>query len=1146
MNAPRKVPDQVLEAQLEASDPEVSAWVSANAGSGKTHVLTQRVISLLLTGSAPEKILCITFTKAAAANMATRVFETLSEWTALGDADLDERIKGAGVKPTPAIRALARRLFAVAIETPGGLKVQTIHAFCTRLLHQFPFEAGVAARFSVMDDATERQLLETLTLDVMLEGAANPDSALGAALETAITAAADQTFRDVIRAAIGKRDLIGGWINRAGSLDAAVAGLSQALGVLPGETAESIDERMFSETLIPHTEWPDVVASLAQGQKTDRDQAGRFTALRERSGRDRLDVLLSIHCTKALEPRTSLVTSAIRKSDPALADRLQAEQTRICALLDRRRALRCRDNTRALLTIAHAIIARYRAQKDRRGLLDYDDLIDRTLTLFRNTSAAWVLYKLDLGIDHILIDEAQDTSPRQWDIIRALSGEFTSGAGARSVERTLFAVGDDKQSIFSFQGADPEIFAGVASEFEKAFKAAGLVWKSVKLRTSFRSGPAILEAVDIVFKSPQAHAGFASDRTGTVHEALPDAAPGIVDIWPLMLSGEKTDIEGWDAPFDTASETSPQLQLARKIARHAAIWTKAGLQPRDIIVLVRQRGVLFESIIRALKAAEIPVAGADRLVLTEHIAVMDLIALADALLLPEDDLALATVLKSPLFGLSDDELFKIAWDRGVLSLRAALAARAHLDPRFADAARTLDALAAKARNQSPFAFYANLLGAHKTRQKFLSRLGPEANDAIDEFLNVALDYEKREAPSLQGFMAWLRAAQSEIKRDMELARDEVRVMTVHGAKGLEAPVVILADTTTRPEGHHPPKLIAVPAGPHEGLIWAGAKNTDPETVSRARESVSEAAQHEYNRLLYVALTRARDRLIVCGTASKTRKDGTPSIPDGCWYKLVENGLLEHSTATPAEDGDGTIQRFRKSALPKAAAVKKDSRSEAESPAWLTQPVAPEAIRTSAITPSGASEDDARYAASPSSFDRESALLRGTLVHRLMQSLPDITPEFRTEAARRYLARAGRDVAENVRDEIATQVFAILGHPAFQPLFAQGSRAEVPIVGRFGTWLISGQVDRLVVTDEAVLIADYKTNRPAPRSLDEALRTHRGYMRQLALYRAVLGRIYPGRSILAALIWTDSAALMDIPAQALDHALGAEFAVLTPA
>jgi ATP-dependent helicase/nuclease subunit A len=1140
---PRSVPPAVSAEQLKASDPNVSAWVSANAGSGKTHVLTERVIRLLLTGSAPEKILCITFTKAAAANMATRVFRTLSEWTALEDAALDARIAALDLVPSAALRALARRLFAVAIETPGGLKVQTIHAFCTRLLHQFPFEAGVAARFNVLDDATERQLLETITLDVMLEAAAKPDGALGGALETAITNASDQAFRDAVREAIGKRDQIEDWIARTGSIENAVAELSQALGVSENDTLEDVDEKMFSESLFPAAEWADVAAIFAQGGKADGDQAERFLLLRERSGRERLEILLDIHCTQARERRSSVITKPTREGNPALAERMLAEQDRVCALLETRRAVLSRDKTRALLTIAHAIAARYRAEKDRRGLLDYDDLIERALALFRNTSAAWVLFKLDLGIDHILIDEAQDTSPHQWEIIRALASEFTAGAGARKVARTLFAVGDDKQSIFSFQGADPDIFADVADEFETAFKGAELDWRDVKLRTSFRSGPAVLRAVDAVFKSPRAHAGFASDRAGTVHEWLPDASPGIVDLWPLELPEDGSEIEGWDAPFDTASETSPQVRLARRIARHAALWIKSGLQPRDIIVLVRQRGVLFESVIRALKAAEIPVAGADRLVLTEHIAVMDLMALADALLLPEDDLALASVLKSPLFGLSETDLFAIAWDRAPRSLRASLNAHASSDPRFESVARTLDALASAATRQSPFAFYASLLGAHHGRQRFLARLGPEANDAIDEFLNLALDYEAREAPSLQGFMAWLRNAQSEIKRDMELARDEVRVMTVHGAKGLEAPVVVLADTTTRPEGHIPPKLLDLPAGSHDGLVWAGPKATDPEAVAAARAVAIESARNEYNRLLYVGMTRAGKKLVICGTAPRvTKNERTPIILDNCWYRLVEETLDEHCNTIPAEDGDGTIRRFRESAPLTLIASEAEGRVETKRPSWLTQTLTGEAARIVAITPSGAAEDDARHAAAPSAFDRESALLRGTLVHRLMQSLPDIAPERRADAARAYLARAGRSLDDKGREEIAAQVFGVLDSAVFKPLFAPGSRAEVPIVGKLGTTIVSGQVDRLAVTGDAVLIADYKTNRPAPRTLADALKTHRGYVRQLALYRAVLGRIYPGRAIRAALIWTDNAALMDIPAAALD----AEIAMLTPA
>src|SRR5580692_5741932 len=270
MRTPDAIPTQVQDLQRAVANPDVSAWVAANAGSGKTHVLAQRVINLLLKGVEPEKILCITFTKAAAANMAKRVFDTLAQWTTLDDAALDDAIRArSDMAPDAKRRALARRLFARALETPGGLKVQTIHAFCTQLLHQFPFEANVAARFSVLDDAEQSQLLERLTLAVLLDGAAAPDGTLARALGTAMTAAADQTFRDVVREAIGHRDAINHWVNGAGSVQGAIANLSKELGVDPSDTLDAIEAAYFDGAIVAPEEWPAIAQALAQGGKTD-------------------------------------------------------------------------------------------------------------------------------------------------------------------------------------------------------------------------------------------------------------------------------------------------------------------------------------------------------------------------------------------------------------------------------------------------------------------------------------------------------------------------------------------------------------------------------------------------------------------------------------------------------------------------------------------------------------------------------------------------------------------------------------------------------------------------------------------------------------------------------------------------------------
>ena len=1103
----------------------MSAFVSANAGSGKTHVLAQRVINLLLGGCDPAKILCITFTKAAAANMANRVFGTLAEWTTLPDAALDERIRlSTGKAPDAKARARARRLFASALETPGGLKVQTIHAFCTRLLHQFPFEANVAARFSVLDEASTAQLLDKLTLDVLLQASSAPDSALGKALAAAIVVAADQTFKEVVGDAIRERDAIQDWIARAGGIEQAIAALSQSFGLAADDSAEKLEAEYFAASHIPKVEWPALIEMLSAGSANDQKHIAALEDAGTAIGRDRIEHYLKVFCTSELEPRKNIITKKLADRHPDWLARLQEEQTRLCDLLARERALYARDRTGALVTIAKEVIDRYAKEKERRGLLDYDDLIDKTLALFSNVAAAWVLYKLDLGIDHILIDEAQDTSPKQWEIVRAIASEFMPGGSRPNVKRTLFAVGDEKQSIFSFQGAAPRAFDEMRHVFERQFDRPELGWKHLRFHHSFRSGANVLGSVDRVFKAPEIFVSVTADEIGIPeHQPLPDAAPGLVELWPLIAPAEKKEIEGWDAPFDTESEMSPRVRLAQKIAKHVKHWTASGLKPGEVLVLVRQRGPLFEAIIRALKNEGVPVAGADRLVLTEHIAVMDLMALADCLLLADDDLALASVLKSPLFALSEQQLFELAWGRKG-SLRNSL--RGNKDDEFFKLVEgALEELASAARRLPPFAFFAHVLGPLRGRKKFLARLGPEANDALDEFLNLALDYETRETPSLQGFLAWLRAARSEVKRDMEMARDEVRVMTVHGAKGLEANTVILADTTTPPTGPRDPRLLQLAGG---ALAWATARADDVPVMAEARHQAHREARDEYRRLLYVAMTRAAERLVVCGT------QGAHKVPDGCWYQLVSDALGDECLKEPADDGDGEVLRYRKGEAPEIAREKSEPEptKEIAPPSWLTRDARQEKPALHSVTPSSAGEEETLRPAA--SAGAGIARLRGALTHRLLQALPDIPPERRGKAAAEFLAKKGKDLAEAARNAIAGEVTRLIDDARFAPLFLPGSRAEVAIVGKATIggqmFRVSGQIDRLAVTPEAVLIADFKTNRPVPQEVPHP------YITQLALYRAVLAKLYPGRPVRCAVIWTETPEIVELSGEVLDAAL----------
>ena len=1159
VTAPRQIPDAVRATQARASDPKSSAFVSANAGSGKTHVLVQRVIRLLLNGVPPEKILCITFTKAAAANMAERVFSTLGHWVTLDDKALDAAIVDAGItRPDATLRMRARELFACALETPGGLKVQTIHALCTRLLQQFPFEANVPARFSVIDDRDQNEMMERANLKVLLDASRDPNSAAGRALNVAMASAADVTFKDVVREACLSRDHFMAWTDSAGSADAAAAQISAALDVDPADRIEEVEREIIDGPNLPRSRWREVAATLDAGSKSEQGHAARLRQALVSIGSAQVEEYLGIFLTDERAPRKTVVTKKFGDTHPAIARLFELEGDRIGPLIERRRAVTARDRTQALLQIATAAAANYRREKQERGLLDYDDLIDKTLAMLDRVSSGWVHYKLDRGVDHVLIDEAQDTSPRQWDIVAHIISEFTSGQGARDgVTRTIFAVGDEKQSIFSFQGAAPREFDTRRRGLERKFVDAGLKFDPVSFTYSFRSGPAILQSVDYVFREEAIYRSIHSAESGyPIHNFLADAGPSLIDLWELQLPDKKEDMEGWRAPFDGISATSPEVRLAKRIQAEIKSLVDSGtmtgptgdrrpLRYGDMLVLVRRRGNAFDAVIQALKHANIPVAGADRLKLTEHIAIIDLMNLADALLLPQDDLALAVALKSPLFGLTDDDLFTLAWQRKG-SLRQALDHHAATDRKFEAVLHRLGACEARVLQETPFAFYAWLLGGDGGRARILKRLGHEANDALDEFLELALGHERKAPASLQGFMAWLRAADTEVKRDMEISRDEVRVMTVHGAKGLEASVVFLVDTTTSPADTQRLKLIHLPldnAPPHapEVVVWAGRKADDPASVAAARAAMLLETEDEYRRLLYVAMTRAADRLIVGGCMPGNMN----TIRRFSWYDLIDKGLGNSGLHLQTiETPDGVVKRYSRledAAAPTGKAAAPATTAPTELPAWLRAAAPPELRADRPLRPSDpAANEGQRIRTAESVLERARALLRGTLVHRLLQSLPDVAAERRRDAALKYLARNADGWTDGDREALAGGVLAVIGDSRFAPVFAPGSRAEVSIVGRLdrpgrSPALVSGQIDRLVVTADEVLIVDYKTNHAPPGTAAEA---PAAYVRQLALYRAVLQKLYPQLPVRAALLWTETAEFMEISSPALDAELAA--------
>src|SRR5262245_9756778 len=766
---------ETLRNQALASDPTASAWVSANAGTGKTHVLSTRVLRLLIAGTPPERILALTYTKAAAAEMSKRVLQRLGAWTTAADRGLDQELFPLlGRTPGVEERSHARRLLARTIETPGGLKVETIHAFCERLLKRFPLEAGVAPSFAILEEQ-QRQRLIAEALDEMLTIAtADKTGPLWSALKAAIAYAVDGNFERLLADAF---TLLGG-LNA--ELDE--KGLTQCgrrLRAHLGVRQEATEASMAAELagVLSEAALRDLATALSLGGKTDQDRAQDLTsALAAASSGGRAAALERLFLTQGKTARARLVTRELGRPD--LAAHLTAAQARFVALYQEQLALTVAEATLALQRLSADTLGRYRALKARLAVLDFDDLIARAATLLKSSAAVeWVLFKLDGGLDHILVDEAQDTSPVQWQVIRALAAEFFTGDGARNEARTLFAVGDEKQSIYGFQGASPTMFAEAGRAFAAAAEGAGRSWRQIPLTLSFRSVEPLLAAVDQIFAAPTRTPGVGGGDQPVAHFARRLGHAGVLEIWPIEKAAP---VEATSAftPLADAGTPHPVSRLAGRIADTIKGWLNAGerllsedrpVRPGDILILVRKRMPFAPAMVSALKTRRIPVAGADRLILTESIAVEDLMALGDVMLLPEDDLALAALLKSPLFDRSDEDLIGLAAGRPA-SLWQALMTRATEDAGWAEVARRLLAWQGEARLSTPYTFYASVLDRDGGRARMLARLGSEAADPLDEFLSQALAFEASGAPSLQGFLVALRGARPEIKPDMEQGR----------------------------------------------------------------------------------------------------------------------------------------------------------------------------------------------------------------------------------------------------------------------------------------------------------------------------------------------------------------------------------------
>jgi ATP-dependent helicase/nuclease subunit A len=1159
----RPDPDQVLEtkppsgadeAQRRASDPSVSAWVGASAGTGKTKVLTDRVMRLLLPrpdgspGTPPHKILCLTYTKAAAGEMALRISAALGRWAVMNDTDLDAALRALlGHDPGREVRAAARRLFAAVVDAPGGLKIMTLHSFCKSVLSRFPLEAGVLPGFRILADG-EADLLFSDSIEAVLRQAqTDPSGSLGDSLARLAGVMDEIALRGSLRALCAERLQLRAALTRHFGIEGLYTALCRDLGHDPGQTSDTIRDAACREAAFDAPGLREAAQALGRvkGVKSVRTAArlAAWCAACDGSRADHFADHEDVFFTHDGNLRKQIYPKEIERNQPDIARILDVEAARLDRVREAIRAARCAGMTRALLHPGVAVLEAYEAAKTRCAALDYEDLILRTLGLLDGASVGmvrarmvpWVMYKLDQGLDHILIDEAQDTNPEQWRIVEALADDFFSGLGARDdLTRTIFTVGDEKQSIFSFQRAAPDRFAAMRASFSEKITRSGANMEHVALDLSFRSTPSVLQLVDAVFADLRAAQGLGTQ--GSVHHRSHRAGQaGCVELWPVFAPPDKdTEKESpWTPPLTVRDAPTGAARAAEAIATRIQEWIAGGdvlashnrtIQAGDILILVRTRTPFVGQLVRALKVRGVPVTGVDRMVLTDQLAVQDLLALARFALLPEDDLTLACVLKSPFVGMDEEGLYALAQARSG-TLWEALKEDKAFENKGIPVVAWLRGLIARAGTQSPYEFFAGLLqepcpadpqgsGLRAVR----GRLGEDVLDPLDELLNAALAHEDVQIPSVQGFVHWIDRDAPEIKRELEEAQGRVRIMTVHGSKGLQAPIVILPDTLRAGSARRNRILwqdksgLSVP-------VWSARREDDPAPYRAAAERIAAREDEEYRRLLYVALTRAEDRLYVTGFRGARAPSG-----EG-WYDWIARGFEAIGTLEKRSTPEGDILRVTN---PQTDAPDRKPRAESvmeleSSPAWLWTPPAPEPDPPRPLVPTRPAAVEPA-AISPLAEGDAHRFRRGILTHRLLQFLPDLGISAQQDAAFAYLERQAGDLPEIVKVQIAQEVLAILRHPDHADVFGPGSMAEVPVTGLVGGRIVSGQIDRLLVTPQLVRIVDFKTNRPPPLREEDV---PAAYKAQLRAYRDALRLIWPDRPVRCALLWTDGPRMMDV-------------------
>ncbi|MDE5061310.1 MULTISPECIES: UvrD-helicase domain-containing protein [Wolbachia] len=1140
-----------------AINPNFSVWVNASAGTGKTKILIDRVLRLLLENK--RNILCLTFTNAAANEMENRIHSTLSRWAICSESVLVADLEQLDFFPMPSLfchpssttlgsqhpylssqcvtlgsrknEALdryltrARRLFSELENL--GLTIQTIHAFCYKLISNFPIEAGIAPNCTLSECKELHSIIfnqvlhnETVQDDINLIATEIDENKLRDLLYTlcikrSISANDSKYIKDKLSAPDEIHDLQSETIEHVERLAEILSEGSKRDQSYSAMLYDWCNRFLVKSPIIPPLS---VIPAHDAGIQKKRTSV----SYSDDTGMERKDTRIEDLAKVFLKSEShekknisSIATKSILEKFRDAEQIIESVQNVVFTHIKDMNSYQIFKRTSSLLGVFKVYVDLYSSEKSKNALLDYNDIIGLATNLLSNPNYKdWILFNLDQKIDHILVDEAQDNSISQWKIITNLCDEFFAG---NDEKRTLFVVGDVKQSIYRFQGANPHLFNYIQQYFHT--KTGGRDWISCQLEKSFRSTPEVLMLVDRIFNNFRAEISFVDNEIKHVPHRENDQ--GYIEIWPALPKCKEKEQRALQIPL-TCKEgyTIADRLLAQAIAHKIHNWLNEGrilvakdrhIEPRDIVILVRQRNVLVDYIISELKKANVPVVGRDYFRIMDYIAVQDLIALAEFLLLQANNLALANALKSPLFNFTEDDLFNIAYDRKEQSLWE------RLQDYHGVIYSELNYLINLSRIESPLALFTHILRTGK--KKFAARLGLECFEVLDEFMNLVLQFEN---PSLQAFVQWIKENNPEIKNDMQSERNAVRIMTIHKSKGLQAPIVFLVDTNTVPRNSE-----SIIFDGTEVPFWCG-KNNNAYCDQVKREKKLED-YNEYLRLLYVALTRAEDELYILSKEP---------VQKGSWYDLITQ------YGEPYEEKQAYLQPIFKEkvemlcvnanypyiykkrdyfdvpviSLPPNLSMSSQcvTLEKEEKPASAThspvsfQHLMLESREKEAWIPVSATWMTNRGTGmTESSTGMTDGYTRGLIIHSILQYMPKIEKERRKNWVRKYLDNINTSEDKN---EIYSKILAF--NEKYGYLFDLEGKSEITLSGVIDSEPVLVRLDRLCITQDKAIIIDYKSHRNVSVSLLNEIK------KQMLTYKTLVQEIYPNKQVECVVIWVE--------------------------